>query len=62
MERAEIALRLSKMSAAKKPSNPFTQANYEVSQSEDSLVIDYHWIVDSVFCQKIMPLEIYTVD
>ena len=55
-------MRLSKMSVQKKGSNPFTQANYEVSQSEETLVIDYHWIIDCIYCQKIMPLDIYTLN
>lgn len=57
MQRIDIDLKL--VQSSQRPS--FQPRRSKSVVDKRSTVVDYHWIVDSVYCQKVLPIELYKI-
>lgn len=60
LQRSEIDLKLTQES--QRPS--MAQTRERKSKTPDNravTVVDYHWIIDSIYCQRLLPLSVYKI-
>ena len=41
-----------------KQKSPFDQSS-KATVGDETLTVDYHWVIDSIYCQRLLPLTVY---